>query len=198
MRKSLFATPVVMMFLMTACVTVNIYFPAAAAEKVADEIIDGIQKGSTDTQSVTEPEARLDLPALSYIVNAVLSFGISEAQAADANLSIDSAEIRAIRARMTSRFGQLNPAYAQGHIGILSSGLIAVRDPNAVPLKDRNKLNQLVSAENKDREALYRAIAVANGHPDWVNSIKATFARRWVGNAGSGWWYQVNGSWRQK
>ena len=197
MKNTLFATPVLVMLLISACVTVNIYFPAAAAEKVADEIIDGIQKGRENNQS-NEPEASLNLPALSYIVNAVLSFGISEAHAADANLSIDSAEIRAVRARMTSRFGQLNPAYAQGQIGILSSGLITVRDPNAVPLRDRNQLNQLVAAENKDRAALYQAIAVANGHPEWATSIKATFARRWIGNAGSGWWYQANGAWRQK
>ena len=30
--------------LLTACVTINIYFPAAAAEKAADEIIKDIQK----------------------------------------------------------------------------------------------------------------------------------------------------------
>jgi uncharacterized protein len=35
--------PVLAALTMTACVTINIYFPAAAAEKAADEIIKDIQ-----------------------------------------------------------------------------------------------------------------------------------------------------------
>ena len=38
--------------LLAACVTINIYFPAAAAEKVADQIIDEIQ-----TEGVKKPDA---------------------------------------------------------------------------------------------------------------------------------------------
>jgi hypothetical protein len=33
--------PLMSALFLTACVTINIYFPAAAAEKVADEIIQG-------------------------------------------------------------------------------------------------------------------------------------------------------------
>ena len=32
----------IMMATLTACVTINIYFPAAAAEKAADKIIDDV------------------------------------------------------------------------------------------------------------------------------------------------------------
>ena len=62
-----------------------------------------------------------------------------------------------------------------------------------------NLVRQLVADENRDRSALYREIAVANGHPEWEDEIRATFARRWIANADSGWYYQENdGSWRQK
>ena len=48
-------------------------------------------------------------------------------------------------------------------------------------------------------ESLYKAIAAANGHPDWFAQIKSTFAKRWVSNAQAGWWYQsANGSWKKK
>ncbi|NOR80127.1 MAG: DUF1318 domain-containing protein, partial [Methyloprofundus sp.] len=68
-----------------------------------------------------------------------------------------------------------------------------------VSLKDRNKVNKLVKAENIDRNNLYQAIADANNHPEWVGQIKSTFAVRWAGNARSGWWYQTpDGRWRQK
>lgn len=34
--------PIIAGFVLTACVTINIYFPAAAAEKVADKIIEEV------------------------------------------------------------------------------------------------------------------------------------------------------------
>jgi hypothetical protein len=38
----------------TACVTINIYFPAAAAEKVADRIIDDVYQLKPDTAKPNE------------------------------------------------------------------------------------------------------------------------------------------------
>jgi hypothetical protein len=49
-----------------------------------------------------------------------------------------------------------------------------------VALKDRNKVNKLIQAENTDRINLYHAIAKANDHPEWFNQIKATFALSWA------------------
>ena len=70
---------------------------------------------------------------------------------------------------------------------------------NAVSLSDRAKLKQLVEQENRDRQALYAEIARVNGHPEWQDEIRATFSRRWIDNAPSGWWYQdKSGSWKQK
>ncbi len=44
MKQSLniFALMLMMMTALSACVTINIYFPAAAAEKAADKIIDDV------------------------------------------------------------------------------------------------------------------------------------------------------------
>lgn len=36
--------------LLSACITINIYFPAAAAEKAADEIIDDVWQIKDDVQ----------------------------------------------------------------------------------------------------------------------------------------------------
>jgi uncharacterized protein YdbL (DUF1318 family) len=184
--------------LLTACVTINIYFPAAAAEKVADQIIQDIQdtdkgKNQPDTQQkAPEPESRWRW------LDRLVSVFIAPAHAGEANLSIDSAEIRQVRASMQGRFPALQPLYAAGYIGIQADGLLTVRDANAVPLAQRNQVSQLVAAENADRQKLYQAIANANGHPDWAGQIKSTFAARWIGNAQSGWWYQSGGAWKQK
>lgn len=189
--------PLMSAFMLTACVTINIYFPAAAAEKAADEIIKDIQ--STTPQKV-EPKSALpeSQASLYQWLDKAIGLFIASAEAAEANLSIDSAEIRKLRASMESRFRSLKPLYDAGYIGIRSDGLLAVRDPGSVPLKDRNRVNKLVAAENSDREHLYQAIANANGHPEWFGQIKSTFASRWIGNAQPGWWYQSAGSWKKK
>lgn len=183
--------------LLTACVTINIYFPAAAAEKAADEIIKDIQ-GITPQK--TEPKASLpdwQITAFQWLDTAI-NVLVSPAQAEEANLSIDSSEIRQLRARMESRFASLRPFYAAGYIGIQADGFLAVRDAASVPLRERNQVNKLVAAENTDRQSLYQAIANANGHPEWSTQIKSTFAASWISNAQSGWWYQSAGSWKQK
>ncbi|MGZ5050950.1 MAG: YdbL family protein [Methylobacter sp.] len=183
--------------LLTACVTINIYFPAAAAEKAADEIIKNIQKNPSQQ---TEPHSSLpDWQAVAYqLIDAALNASVPPARADDANLAIDSPEIRQLRAAMEARFARLQPLYAAGYIGIKSDGSLAIRDANNVPLKDRNQVNKLVAAENADRQSLYQAIANANGHPEWAEQIKSTFAGRWLSNAQPGWWYQSSGSWKQK
>jgi uncharacterized protein YdbL (DUF1318 family) len=185
--------------LLTACVTINIYFPAAAAEKAADEIIKDIQNIAPQK---TEPKPKASLPdwqvSVYQLIDTAINVVVSPAQADGADLAIDSAEIRQLRATMEARFTSLQPLYAAGFIGIQADGLLAVRDVESVPLKDRNQVNKLVVAENADRQALYQAIANANGHPDWTAQIKSTFAGRWVSNAQAGWWYQSSGSWKQK
>jgi len=194
--KKLLSSIFLTSLLLTACVTINIYFPAAATEQAADEIIKGIQ-GETLSP---EPEARLPYWQLSLYrgIDSALNLVISPAHAA-ANLSINSPEISRLRATMQSRFTQLRSFYQQGFVGIKTDGLLTARNQAKVPLSQRNTLNKLVGAENSDREKLYRAIAQANGHPEWSTQIKQTFAGRWVSNAQSGWWYQSsNGSWKQK
>ena len=186
------------MFL-SACVTINIYFPAAAAEKAADEIIQGIQKDEPEQQQVPVPP-QSSLPhwqiSLYKLIDQTVSLFISSAHA-EANLSVDSAEIRRLTETMRNRFAQLNKFYDEGVIGIKSDGLLTIK--GNVALKDRNQVNKLISAENADRIKLYKAIAKENGHPEWFDQIQSTFAKRWVKNAQSGWWYQTsNGSWKQR
>jgi len=189
-------------FLLTACVTINIYFPAKAADKVADEIIRGIQdQPAGKTTPKQEPEARgLDQHwVILQSIDRVLNLLVPVAQAAEANLAIDTAEIRALRASMKQRFSALQSFYSRGFIGIQANGLLAARNPGSIPLKERNRVKQLVAAENRDRNALYQAIANANGHPEWLEQIRNTFAKRWISNARSGWFYQdAQGNWQAK
>jgi uncharacterized protein YdbL (DUF1318 family) len=187
--------------LLTACVTINIYFPAAAAEKVADEIIKGIQAEEVDgtPQDITPPQSSTNsLKIIAYqVIDNILNVIISPAHAESANLSVNTPDISRLRSTMQARFPALKPFYLSGVIGIKSDGFITAK--GSIPLRNRNKVNNLITAENSDRQHLYQAIANANGHPEWAAQIQATFASRWIGNAQSRWWYQSsNGSWKQK
>lgn len=117
---------------------------------------------------------------------------------AAADLEVNTPAITAIKNSMQARHGQLAGFYASGAIGLTKDGLIAVKDATAVPLKDRGALNGLVSAENTDRNNLYKEIATANGHPEWQGEIQSTFAGRWIDKAQSGWFYQGAGGWQKK
>ncbi|WP_394754745.1 YdbL family protein [Crenothrix sp.] len=185
--------------LLTACVTINIYFPAAAAEKAADEIIKDIQK---NTPQKMEPKPKAELSdwqlSLYKMIDSAINVAISSAQAADADLSINSPDIQRLRASMAKRFATLQVFYGNGSVGIKSDGLLVVKDTGSVALKDKNQINKLIASENADRLALYKAIANANGHPEWAAQIKSTFAAQWISNAQSGWWVQSGGNWKQK
>lgn len=115
-----------------------------------------------------------------------------------ADLEINTPAISALKNSMQARHNQLAPNYASGAVGLTRDGLVAVRDANAVPLAQRQALNALVAAENKDRNALYKEIAVANQNPQWESEIRSTFAERWVQKAQKGWWYQGASGWQQK
>ena len=47
--------PVLLAMMVTACVTINIYFPAAAAEKAADKIIDEVWQLKKSSEAPAAP-----------------------------------------------------------------------------------------------------------------------------------------------
>ena len=185
---------------LTACVTINVYFPAAAAEKAADRIIDEVW-GEDARPAGEEPSSRAPGPAVGALAHALagaLGWLVPAAHAQGADIDISSPAIERVQGSMQARHASLAPLYASGAVGLTDDGLVAVRDAKAVPLASRQSVNRLVADENRDRDALYREIARANGHPEWEAEIRSTFARRWIDRAQAGWWYRRAGAWRQK
>lgn len=190
--------PVAMTLLLfvAACVTINVYFPAEAAEKAADRIIQDVY--GEQPGAAVEPQSRLPVNESLSAGNTLLDWFISPAHA-KADLSVNTPAIRQLQASMEKRHKQLAPYYKSGAIGMTRNGEIELRDQKLVPLQERNAVKGLVSKENADRGALYKEIAKANGHPEWEDDIRSTFAKRWVSNAPRGWWYMdKQGAWKQK
>lgn len=180
-----------------ACVTINVYFPEAAAVEAADRIIDKV-RGETDSGASLESTTR-ETPVMLAFAQGFVSFLISDANA-QSQIDFDkpSPEKQALENSLAARFPSLKPYFDSGAIGVTESSMIEFRDRNLVPLKDRNTVMQLVNAQNSDWNALYTEIAKLNGHPEWLDSIRRTFAERWIAKADKGWWYREGGSWKQK
>jgi len=188
--------------MLISCVTINIYFPAAAAEKAADRIIEDVWGPETQPQP-SEPKVEQNQSAVQpawpqTVVLSVLDWVVPQVAAAEANLNINSPAISALQQQMKQRHDSLKSFYDSGAVGLTADGFITLHDAKAVSLKDRNSVNSLIADENRDRKALYAEIARANGHPEWQADIQETFARRWVSNAAQGWWYQQGNNWKQK
>lgn len=188
--------------LLAGCVTINVYFPAAAAEKAAQQFVDKVIGPETQQNKPAEPAkpAKPEGDKGGGALGALLDFVVPAAQAAEPDLNLKTPEIEAIRARMAARFqGALQGFLDSGAVGFANDGSVAVRDVTAAPLAQRAQLQPTVAAENADRDALYRAIAAANGHPEWESQIRKTFARTWVERAHAGWYYQdASGAWKRK
>ncbi|HEU0152417.1 MAG TPA: YdbL family protein [Arenimonas sp.] len=177
-----------------ACVTINVYFPAAEAQQAAEEFVEkvlGEDAAGGNPQSYQSPRR----PGFE-----LASLFISSAHAQQADITLRTPAIQAIQARMEARFqSSLRPHFDSGALGFGKDGRVVLRDATQVGLKDRVAVNQLVAEENRDRDAVYREIAVANNHPEWEGQIRETFAKQWVASARAGWWYQAgDGSWKQK
>ncbi|HZV55386.1 MAG TPA: YdbL family protein [Rhodocyclaceae bacterium] len=124
---------------------------------------------------------------------------VTAAALAQGNLEISTPAIGQFKASMGARHAQLLPWYQSGAVGLARDGTVALREPGAVPLAQRQAVNALVAGENADRAGLYREIARANGNPGWEPDIRATFAQRWADRAPAGWWVQsATGVWQQK
>lgn len=200
--------------MVTACVTINVYFPAAEAREAAREFVDkvigeeAVPAPAVDESSEADqqggPSAKIEttttsLRQLASRVDLYAVVGIGSAHAQSPDISIKTPAIQAIQVRMVTRFNtSLRAGFDAGALGFASDGTIVVRDAAKMPLKDRATIQQAVAEDNRDRNAVYREVAVANGHPEWESQIRDVFAKQWAESARSGWWYQSGGSWKQK
>jgi uncharacterized protein YdbL (DUF1318 family) len=209
MLRSLMGYALLMLSL-AACVTINIYFPAAAAEEAARVIVRDVlgDEATPEQTEDSQPKSnqdddqslyQLNRAKLSSIAEVLLDFVIPQAHAEQPNIDISSPSIRKLRSSMSKRQSKLTTFYRSGALGFTNRGMISIREQKKVPLKERNRVKKLVADENGDRNSLYAEIARANGHPEWEQSIRDIFARVWIEEAPTGYWYQNSeGKWKVK
>lgn len=204
--RRLLGVSMVASVLLSACVTINVYFPAAEAKEAAKVFVEKVINDAAEAQkqdgggmALNAPRSKA-APARTRGFDPLMLLGISPAYAqGQPDFNIQTPAIQAIQARMEQRFdSQLRPHFDSGALGFGEDGLVVVRDAAALALKDRVPVTSAVADENRDRKAVYREIAVANNHPEWEGQIRSVFAKQWIDSAKSGWWYQRGGAWKQK
>jgi hypothetical protein len=161
------ATAVLFVF---ACVTINIYFPAEKVESVAGEIVEDIRGPAGETPPGDQS---------SFLRSAFASLRVSPAWAEEAT-TVSNPTIRALKESMRNRYASLKPYYQKGFLTEGDNGLVSIKRTEGLGLKEQRDLNNLVSAENKDRQALYREVAKAlKIDPSQVNRVAEIFAKEW-------------------
>ena len=202
--------PVLGALVLSACVTINVYFPAAEAQAAAREFVEKVIDDADSTQIKDSGGGGMAMQLQRFDFNSTrtetsgfdpwMLIGIGSAQAQSApDISIKTPAIQAIQSRMEARFSStLRAGFDSGALGFTEDGLISVRDAGKLALKDRVGMNAAVADDNRDRKAVYREVAVANGHPEWEAQIRNVFAKQWVESARAGWWYQTGDTWKQK
>jgi uncharacterized protein YdbL (DUF1318 family) len=186
-KHSIIKTGLFALFVFTgACVTVNIYFPAAQVQKAAERIVDEVYQGEVRPDAETGKIA----PALKYFLSLVGPAPAHAQEGQDAT-SVSNASIRAEKEIITSNHEQLKPHYQSGTVGIQNDGYITVRSVEGLAIRDVATLRRLVDADNQARKRLYAAVAQAlNIESSEVDRVAKIFADQWREKAPSGWWIQ--------
>lgn len=187
-----------LMVLLVSCVTVNIYFPAAAIQRAADQIVDDVRTAPAPTPEQKPDQTPDKKSRLEWL--RVVAVGAAAAHAAAVDINVSTPAIRALKASMANRFSQLQPLYAKGAVGETSNGLVAVRETGALSLKEKADVSRLVDEENRDRTSLYAEIVKANNiDAGNLAEVQRIFANSWRGKSAPGWWIQQdNGQWAKK
>jgi len=105
-------------------------------------------------------------------------------------VSVRAEDLRAVKARMEQRLGQIDQLKAQGAIGENNRGFLEQRGGSG-------DATAAVAAENSDRNEVYSEIAKKSGaNPDTVGRQRA---RRIATESAPGVWLQKeDGSWYKK
>lgn len=171
-----------------ACVTINIYFPEAAVQKTADEIVDEVRKANEEGKEKKDEK----------IIKS--SFSLVPAAYAQEEERVSSPKIRALKQSLKNREPLLLPFFEKGNIGEGNDGYIQIRNEDNLSLKEKADLRRLTKDVNSDRENLYSEVANAlDIDPGQIPRIQKIFAKRWIENSRTGWWIQKeDGQWERK
>lgn len=199
MKRIWQASALMVMLSFAACVTVNIYFPAAKVEKAAESIVDdvyGTEEGAKEKQQDQS----------SALESFIAFFGPQAANAAELSekdiegLKQSNSAIRGLKNKIAQNHKKLLPYYKSGNVGITNKGFLELRNKKGLGIKDTAKLKRIIAEDNGNRGKLYEEVAASMNIPgSEIAKVKAIFTKVWQKRAPAGWWIQQDsGKWIRK
>ena len=128
-------------FFISACVTVNIYFPAAAVERAAEQIVKETWGGPGEPAKA--PPKPQSINPFSPMRTISLNF-VSQAHAQEADINVSNPAIRALKDSIKQRSNAIKPFMDRGNVGIRQDGLLAIRSTDGLNLKERAEVLSLI------------------------------------------------------
>jgi uncharacterized protein YdbL (DUF1318 family) len=191
----------------TACVTIQVYFPAARIQNLSEQIEAEVERKAGESLEVTPapeatPPAVTPPPPRAHLglVETLLGFQVLHAAEDVPAPEVSSPAIRAIIDSRAARVAELNRYKSQGLVGEGNDALLKARGLESVTdLALRAAVQRLIDAENKDRRLLFEEIATAEGvDRAQIPRIQTTYAQTLRRHARPGDWVQSpDGSWSQ-
>jgi hypothetical protein len=138
------------LLVLSACVTINVYFPAAEAREAAGRFIDEVigeddrpQPQGDGGMALHAPPAprlaRLAMPRVDPL--ALLGIAPAHAQSRP-DITLETPQIQSLKSQMAARFDStLRAHFDAGALGFTRDGLIVVRDAGKLGLRDRVAVN---------------------------------------------------------
>lgn len=180
-----------------ACVTVNIYFPAAQVERAAEDIVEDIY--GTDSKDEQKND-QSSLHSFLALITPNQAHAQSVTKSDIESLNKSNSAIRGLKKTIADDHKQLLPYYNSGNIGIDNQGYLKIINKNGLNIKDTAKLRRIISQDNETREKLYTEVAASMNIPgSEIVKIKTIFADVWQKRAPAGWFIQdAAGNWKKK
>lgn len=176
---------------MAACLTINVYFPAAAVQNAADEFVGDVTDGATAAPAPTpSPQKKQSSLSIEWVSSAW----------AQEQITIHTVQAQKLKGQMRQRLPQVQALKAKGQVGENNQGFLEARDVKGISDADQAELKKVMKAENSDRQALYKEIAKVNHYPkSKMSELQAIFAKAWQSKSLPGSWIQqADGQWLRK
>jgi uncharacterized protein YdbL (DUF1318 family) len=180
---------IIILLILSSCITVNVNFPESAVQRAADDFVRELYQKTEETKPSNSSNKKQ---------TKILNFLIEEAFAEELKLS--SPKTLEIKKRMSERVSTIIEWKKKGKLGETYDGNLKLHDTKGLSKEAKDKLKKLVEEENEDRNLLYQEIQNLNQLTDHNQSrIRKFFANAFKENSPTGTWIQdEQGNWTQK
>lgn len=194
MRKMIHGVPFALLAILVGCVVIPDTFDAninVTIRHIQEQAGDALAfvEGETDKLPSLGADAKASTSWLDRTWDAVSPMTTAYAQ----ELSESSARAQQILVAMRERFPQVESIKKTGAVGENNRGFLELAKPDAVTTaEEKNRVQQIVAAENADRKAYYQEIARINKEQNvTVGAVERVYAQTRLERGNTGELFQL-------